>query len=70
VLHVNPVSTAFAIEALDLWERHAGAEPGRPLILTMLNPLFPSAIVAQAVLPAEPREVSTFLAARSGVERQ
>jgi hypothetical protein len=32
VLHVNPVSTAFAIEALDLWERHAGAEPGRPLI--------------------------------------
>jgi hypothetical protein len=31
--HVNPVSTAFAIEALDLWERPAGAtEPGRPLI--------------------------------------
>jgi hypothetical protein len=31
--HVNPVSTAFAIEALDLWERRAGAkEPGRPLI--------------------------------------
>jgi hypothetical protein len=33
LLHVNPVSTAFAIEALDLWERPAGAtEPGRPLI--------------------------------------
>ena len=31
--HVNPVSTAFAIEALDLWERRAGAtEAGRPLI--------------------------------------
>ncbi len=31
--HVNPVSAAFAIEALDLWERRAGAkEPGRPLI--------------------------------------
>ena len=31
--HVNPVSTAFAIEALDLWERQAGAaDPGRPLI--------------------------------------
>lgn len=31
--HVNPVSAAFAIEALDLWERPAGAtEPGRPLI--------------------------------------
>jgi hypothetical protein len=31
--HVNPVSTAFAIEALDLWERPAGAkEPGRPRI--------------------------------------
>lgn len=31
--HVNPVSTAFAIEALDLWERPAGAkQPGRPLI--------------------------------------
>ena len=33
VPHVNPVSTAFAIEALDLWERRAGAkEGGRPLI--------------------------------------
>ena len=33
VRHVSPVSTAFAIEALDLWERPAGAaEPGRPLI--------------------------------------
>lgn len=31
--HINPVSTAFAIEALDLWERRAGAaEPGRPRI--------------------------------------
>jgi len=31
--HVNPVSAAFALEALDLWERPAGAsEPGRPLI--------------------------------------
>jgi len=31
--HINPVSTAFAIEALDLWERPAGAkERGRPLI--------------------------------------
>lgn len=31
--HVNPVSTAFAIEALDLWERPAGARtPGRPRI--------------------------------------
>ena len=31
--HVNPVSTAFAIEAQDLWERRAGAtELGRPLI--------------------------------------
>ena len=31
--HLNPVSTAFAIEALDLWERRAGAtEVGRPLI--------------------------------------
>jgi hypothetical protein len=31
--HVNPVSTAFAIEALDLWERRAdAAEPGRPMI--------------------------------------
>ena len=31
--HVNPVSAAFATEALDLWERPAGAkEPGRPLI--------------------------------------
>ena len=31
--HVNPVSAAFAIEALDLWERPAGAtEPGRPWI--------------------------------------
>ena len=31
--HVNPVSTAFAIEALELWERRAGAkEAGRPLI--------------------------------------
>jgi hypothetical protein len=31
--HVNPVSTSFAIEALDLWERPAGAkQPGGPLI--------------------------------------
>ncbi|HEY1184374.1 MAG TPA: hypothetical protein VGE89_09320 [Bryobacteraceae bacterium] len=31
--HVNPVSTAFAIEALDLWERRVvAAEPGRPMI--------------------------------------
>jgi hypothetical protein len=31
--HVSAVPTAFAIEALDLWERPAGAkDPGRPLI--------------------------------------
>ena len=31
--HMNPVTTAFAIEALELWERRAGAkEAGRPLI--------------------------------------
>ncbi|MGB7759562.1 MAG: hypothetical protein WBL61_07025 [Bryobacteraceae bacterium] len=31
--HVNPVSAAFAIEALDLWERRAAAlAAGRPLI--------------------------------------
>jgi hypothetical protein len=31
--HVNPVSAAFAIEALDLWERRtASKEAGRPLI--------------------------------------
>jgi len=31
--HVSPVSAAFAIEALDLWERPAGAkDAGRPLV--------------------------------------